>query len=276
MRQFLSIKYFTLFFVTASIFFFLGCEKKYSGIIDNTGYAPILISASLPYNTINTDTVDNGSQRFSDYIFSLNIPITAYVSHIDGINEISDVKYSIEAERNSSIISEGILRDNGVNPDKFANDSYYSGNLSFQIERYFVGKLNIAIWSVSSSNYVSNKLILPIFIKRTNLPPVVSNLSLPDTVNRNISKLLTIKIKATDPDGQADVQSVFRVTASGRMFKLYDNGSASNGDITKGDGYYSEKIDPTPPIGQYVLRFFAIDYSGDSSNIITKQITIVE
>ena len=266
MHQLVLKKYFLPFAVLLTLLSFSSCEKKYNTVVDSINSAPLLTGASLSQDTINTDTVDIGLQRSPEYMFTIQLPASVRVSHAVGVSEIGTVRYSITSERFSFLLNEGFLTDDGIQPDISKGDSIYSGYVSFQIPRSFLGQLTALFWSKSTGNFSSNIEMLPIHITRTNSPPFIP--ALPEIISQTQTNSIEIKIKALDSDGQADIKTVYRVTKSGKMYKL-----AREHD-TIGDSIFTEYISPCPPPGAYPFRFFAIDYSYDSSNVVLDTIVI--
>jgi hypothetical protein len=253
------------FIVVIGILLFSSCEKKFDSVLDPVQNSPTAIDAAFSLNVINTDTINVGNVRQSDDMLSIRGTATVRVFHLQGEKEISAVKYSI-MDLSSSTLGEGNLHDDGVPPDRTANDSIYSGYAQFQIQRVFVGKLKLSIWSENNAGQLSNTALLPISIIRLNHPPVISDLIAPSTINLATTNSFEISLKVIDSDGQNDIKSVSRYTPSGKVLPLF----SSN------DSIYVETVTlvPAPDPGSYLFRFRAVDRSNDSSNVLTKTIVI--
>jgi hypothetical protein len=265
-RQLLLKKHVVPFTVFLSIFYFSSCEKKFDSIIDPNQNAPIIIDASSSITVINTDTINIGDERKPDDQLTIRGVASIRVFHPQGKKEISEVKYSISVDQSSSIIGEGVLNDDGILPDRIANDSIYSGYIQFQIPRVLVGKLTLSLWSENYAGQLSNTALLPISVIRLNHAPVISDLIAPSTINLATDTSFNISIKVIDPDGQKDIKSVSRYTPSGKVLPL----SPYN------DSIYVETVTliPPPALGTYLFRFRAVDRSSDSSNVLTQTIVI--
>jgi hypothetical protein len=120
-------------------------------------------------------------------------------------------------------------------------------------------------------------LILP------NQPPVLSELTAPDTVSRRNSSPILLSVRASDPQGPADIRRVVFNTikpdgtpAAGNPFSMFDDGT--NGDVTAGDGVYSLgiTISNTNALGNYRFDFFASDLAGAVSEVLTHVITVTD
>jgi len=198
---------------------------------------------------------------------------------------MNDVVYSVTNYNFSSSLTDGILHDDGIYPDVKAHDGVFSGAIEFQIQRAFVGTFSLSIWSESTTGYKSNTFILPLHIVRLNHPPVLSNLVMDTLISISslTQKYIQISIAATDPDGQSDIRMVYFNTfkpdgspSGGNPFYMYDDGEidGTSGDKIAGDGSYSLKVGLPTNTGVYRFEFHAVDYSGDSSNVVIKNIVV--
>jgi hypothetical protein len=264
-----------LFLIVLSLLSIFGCEKKNNEIVDPNSSAPELSNTSFSVSIVDTDTMNIAGQQGHRPDDLLTIRGNANVSVLfPGNNKkISIVKYSVTNSRFSSPFTEGELHDDGVIPDAKGNDSVYSGYIEFQIQRVFVGTFTIKLWCETTADYISNTILLPLQIIRLSLPPVISDLEAPDTVNLTIIKdEFLIKIKVIDPDGQDDIKAVMRFTPSGLITRFYP----LNHDMN--DSIYTERVGviPRPDLGAYLFLFRAVDRSNDSSNVLTKTIVIID
>jgi len=89
-----------------------------------------------------------------------------------------------------------------------------------------------------------------------------------------------LSIKATDPDGQSDIQKVFFNSyrpdgspSTGNPFQMFDDGNfnGQSGDSEAGDGIYSltVQLPTTTQRGTYRFVFQATDRSGAQSNEVS-------
>ncbi|MEW5841679.1 MAG: choice-of-anchor X domain-containing protein [Bacteroidota bacterium] len=118
---------------------------------------------------------------------------------------------------------------------------------------------------------------------QNNLPPVISDVGLPTSVNRGDSFL--ISVKASDPNGLSDIYQVYfklyrpdgsTVDPGNGLgyFIMFDDGS--HGDQTAGDGIYSLQnyFGQTSQTGLWKFEFQAKDYGGKLSNVLTQNLTV--
>jgi hypothetical protein len=254
--------------ITFVIFSFPGCEKEYDAVIDTNSSIPAISDAVFSPSIVNTDTINVAGQamRYPTDLLTIRCYAKIRVVPSSDHKETSIVGYSLNNFQFSSSLKEGALHDDGVMPDIVANDSIYSGYVDFQIQRVIVGTFLLNIWSENSSGYKSNTIILPLQIVRLNHPPVISNLTAPDTVKISQQGSFSISLKAVDPDGYQDIKSVLRYTPSGKVLAL----SAINDSIY----YETVSLIPPPSLGSYLFSFRAFDGSNDSSNVLTKTIVV--
>jgi hypothetical protein len=175
--------------------------------------------------------------------------------------------------------------DNGVRPDVLAGDNVYTSNIGFDILRQETGRFRFEFQAVGSSGLTSNKIITDLVVERSsNQPPVLSGLLAPDTLVISTSTaLITLSVRASDPDGSQDISRVQFDTyrpdgspSSGNPFQMYDDGKSEHGDATASDGMYSLVIQlpPSTTKGTYRFEFQAFDQANAGSNMIVHSMVV--
>jgi len=260
------------------------CEKNDSSVVDSTGSAPQLSSASVAPSTVNTDTINVNGLRSPDDILTLSVLVSARVSHADGPSHISSVSFNLGDQQELTQYAAGTLHDNGLDGDSSAGDGIYSSLVQFQIIRSAVGSLRLDISADDPLGYESNHIVLPLTLERLNHPPVLSNLVAPDTVQlANQDQTLRLTVMASDTDGLSDILKVSfnsykpdNSLTGGSPFLMYDDGQ-SGGDSKAGDGIYTLTValPSTTTPGAYRFEFEAVDRSSAVSNVLVHTITIV-
>lgn len=204
---------------------------------------------------------------------------TVFVTTYDKENDTLAVKVSVYTAAGSLVGSafNKSFTDDGFAGDHLANDHIFTGiinrsALAAQVTSQFEFVFTVsektknigAVWTVVVGQNPTN-----------NHPPVISNLTAPDTVNTSLQTEFLITIYVSDPEGLPDILSVTRTTPSGNVHNLNDGGT--NGDVAVGDGIYSERVsvNPPPPNGSYLFTFQATDRYGLKSNVIQKTIVII-
>jgi hypothetical protein len=277
-----------LFYVIILFLFIAGCEKKNTSLIDSGGNAPAILSAALSNPVVNTDTINIAGHavRSAYDTLTVNGIVYAQIDSSIGWFNLAEVGYSATNYNFSSPLSTGALHDDGIYPDIKAHDGIFSASIELQFERSFIGTFSINVWSESTTGFQSNMFILPLHIIRLNHPPVLSNLIMDSLISIKAitQKYFQISITATDPDGQSDIRVVFfnsfkpdGTPAGGNPFYMFDDGdlNGASGDYRAGDGNYALKVGLPSNTGTYRFEFHAIDRSNDSSNVIIKNIVVV-
>jgi hypothetical protein len=263
-----------LLFLTMFISLF-SCDQRDSVVIDSPGFSPFLEQAFIVPALINSDTVNVGTAPKPDDTLPLNVKAYAIVRSVGNpVSQIA-VRARLLKEFGSQPITAIELRDDGLGADSTKGDGTFSGILRFSIKRSDVGIYRVECFA-EGGGFVSNTIIQPLKIVRQNRPPVLSDLQAPDTVRISTQSSFLITVRASDPDGLEDVQSVTRTTPSGLVVQLNDRGV--NGDAVAGDGIFSERVSLSPPPapGSYQFRFQAFDRSNAGSNVLFHMITVVQ
>lgn len=270
----------------ALLFGLQACEKKYDAVIDTPGGSPIIAGVTLSPAVINTDTMNIGSVRQPDDTLTIRVLALARVFRPPQSPEIQSLKYTLTDPGTSLSLAEGVLLNDGQQPDQSSADSTYSGTIEFRVVRAIVGKFIATLSIENNSIYQSNIVEIPIQIYRLNHPPVLSNLEMDTLISLDgADHVLQLRVTATDSDGQPDILRVYfnsykpdSSAASGNPFSMYDDGRAAgaSGDAIPGDGIYGLRVllPATTTIGTYRFEFHALDKSLDSSNVIIQSIRI--
>lgn len=252
-----------------------GCQKDFNNIIDSQPVNSRVIGVYAPAQF----TYSPG-----DSLITVSIAINT----TENVKELAfNIFSSDQKQLNNSPVQ---LFDNGnlaVNGDTVKGDMVYSNKFplshyypkgNYEIDFYITdnsGNTNLS--AVHNFNYSNGQ---------ANVPPVLSGLSMPDTVSFGTTFIFSIK--ADDQNGLSDITTVFYklyrpngtlVTNSQGIseYPLSDNGDYSvTGDVTAGDGIYTNKLQfPSgQPTGTWKFEFQAKDRSGAFSNIITHNVVV--
>lgn len=261
---------------------FLSCDKIPDGIVESQSvdFGILAITAPTSVKYLPTDSTVIASVKLSNKN-SVNV-VWCKISSLDG----------------SLIIkSQVVMFDDGnsnLNGDQLEGDGIYSC-------KYVIGRMNLnGLYQIEffvednirKSPDNLTKVGTQIFTfnnNQQNLAPVISNLSIPASVQRGES--FTFTIRATDPNGQSDIVQVFfklvrpdnTTVTPGQTdnngsgaFLMHDDGNGNYGDVQTGDGIYSFKniFGTTSQIGSWKFEFQAKDRSGILSNVITHSMTV--
>jgi hypothetical protein len=264
----------------------IGCQSDENTPIDTFHLPPFVKSFTISPNSINTDTINVGQQRLPTDSLNITVTATAQVSDPEGISNLQEVTVSVYRPASQDLVKTAQIFDNGVAPDAIAGDGTFAGLITFKIVRSDIGDFQVAVTATNKSGVASNTLSSFVSVERLNQPPTLSDLVAPDSVSVSTSVVfLQLTVRASDPDGQNDIQKVFFNSfkpdgspASGNPFQMLDDGNAggTSGDQVSGDGIYSLVIQLPPGTskGDYRFEFQAEDRSGALSNTILHTITV--
>ncbi|MEW6506288.1 MAG: hypothetical protein AB1432_00945 [Bacteroidota bacterium] len=266
---------FTLILILSSI----GCEKIPDGIVEQTKlyYNVKAVSAPVNFSYSASDSNLTTSIEFDDSKFINKVWLQ--IKSADGTTTITPSAQMLDNGNNAS------------NGDLKANDNIFStkvgiskkvSNGKYFIEYFVEDKVktapeNLAKAASHSFTYNNNQI---------SYPPVISNLTIPNSVARGESFIFTIKVE--DGNGLGDISQVyfklFRPDGSQvdpqnglGYFLMADDGNFDIfGDRTAGDGTYSFKnfFAAATQTGQWKFEFQAKDKSGNLSNTIIHLMTV--
>jgi len=273
------LRVFAFIFFSIGLLLITSCDEIGNETIEQTTleYKIIGITAPTNYFYSASDSLLITSIQFQD---SDNIDkIWASIKSIDS-------KVTITSR--SDLFDDGNNQKNG---DVKANDNIYSGRIAVS-KKYSSGKYHIEYFledKVRKSPENVTKVASHIFNYNNNqiqYSPIISNLSIPNAVNREQS--FVFAIKAEDQNGLADISQVYfkLYRPDGSLvdpqnglgyFLMVDDGNLNvYGDQIAGDGIYSFKnlFSATAQLGKWKFEFQAADRSNRTSNIIIHEMTV--
>lgn len=202
---------------------------------------------------------------------------------------IKSVYVNIYSSENKKLNSSPIyLSDNGdvVTGDYIKGDSIYSAK--FPLSQFYPNGNYRAEYFVEDNYSKSAKVAVKLFTfdnAQSNIPPVVVNLSAPDTAYiGQQTTVIKLTIDASDANGPSDIELVYFNSfippngnpSSSNPFKMYDDGT--NGDDVAGDGKFTLLVQlPATGVtkGVYRWEFQARDRGKKQSNVIVHNIHIL-
>lgn len=255
---------------------FSSCDKIPSGVVDSKivdySVTNIVSPKSVTYNPADSSVTTSIQFANTGSIGS----VWCKISFLDGTAVIKD---------------NNTMSDDGQNGDAKAGDGIYTAKFLMS-KKNPVGVYQIEYFVTDNVNLPPNNSakVGAIFFSydnnQNNVPPVISNLSMPSSVSRGSD--FSFSLKAEDPNGASDIQSIFYklyrpdgtlvINSQGiSEFPLYDDGNSTvHGDQTAGDGIYSAMLNfpATQPTGVWKFEFQAKDRGGMTSNMITQNLTV--
>lgn len=268
-----------LLIVSLSVLIINACEKIPDGIVEQ---------AKLYYKVKTISAPANFSYSSADSTLITTI-------EFDNSKYINKVWLQIKSDDGSTTItSSSQMFDNGnsaLNGDQKSNDNIYSAKIGIS-KRFSSGRYYINYFVEDNVKPVSENLakVASHYFNYNNsqisYSPVISNLTIPNSVVRGETFVFTLKVE--DGNGPGDISQVyfklFRPDGSHvdpqnglGYFLMVDDGNFDTfGDRTAGDGIYSFKnsFSATTQTGQWKFEFQAKDKSGNLSNTIIHLMTV--
>lgn len=232
-----------------------GCEQTFDNVVDTTTENYQLTSVIGIKDSVDLKVP-------GDSLLTLRLIFTPQ-------SQINKVYFDIYASDNTRLnsspvemqeVSNKIYEENFVLKREYPVGNY---NLKFSVTGFDGKNKQVAV----SSFYFNNG--------QDNVPPVISNLVIPDTIARGVSFVFTVT--AIDSNGSNDIKSVYFVLyrpdssiVEQSPFFMHDDGDPGFGDVEAGDGIYSFKnsFGVTAQTGNWRFIFQAKDRSSSLSNII--------
>ncbi|MDQ7817016.1 MAG: hypothetical protein RDU14_08315 [Melioribacteraceae bacterium] len=270
------LKLFSIFFL---LLIFSACEEIPDGVIEQTKVYNKVKSISAPAN----------------FSFSQTDSILTTSIEFESSKYISKVWMKIKSENGSVTVNSSLqMLDNGnlaVNGDQKADDNIFSARVGIG-KKYSNGKYFIEYYvedNVKLSPENVTKVAVHFFNFNNNqvsYSPLISNLTIPNLVNRGESFVFTLKVE--DQNGLGDISQVYfkLFRPDGTLadpqnglgyFLMVDDGNLDVfGDQTAGDGIYSFKnlFSSTAQTGQWKFEFQAKDKSANLSNVIIHNMNV--
>lgn len=265
-----KILYLTFTFI---ITFIWGCEQKFDNAVD---------SFNTNYQAISTSPTDSIFYNSADSLITINIKFNS-------VTTIQNVFCNVYASDNSLVSSLSLYDDGKLSVgDLVKGDKIFSNKVPFS-RSYLNGAYNIKYFVTDNSN--TTKLVaigtFDYNNGQDNIPPVISNLVLVDSTQRNVK--ITFSVDVLDSNGSGDIKEVYYelykpdgykiYNSQGiSQFPLFDDGNISyNGDVTAKDSKYTTQLTfPTDiATGLWRFEFRAKDRAGELSNKIIKSVKVL-
>ncbi len=214
----------------------------------------------------------------TDIILELNhyyadsMVVSILVTDPQGIDDIDSVwgsYYYLEEDLSSEL---ALFRDDGLGPDTVSGDSRYSTKFLPLDGEFQFGFYRFSARAMDSGGNISMPRDTIFWIVDGD-KPVLFNPVGPDSLEKGSLDIYYIFINAYDPDGLADIDSVYFIvtrpdgSSNGTHRYLHDDGQF--GDINQGDSIFTLGIQAPAPqnqSGDYLFTFYALDIQGNWSN----------
>jgi hypothetical protein len=257
--------------------------------------AVIILSAILLINCKNGgdgDSVNNPPATYDliapDFIpinFDDTLGIYLTVDDLQGLDDIESVYFVRENPDGSFAPDTAYMNDDGLREDKVAGDGIYSYGLTGSSVPQDTGEYVYHFTARDIQDAYSEPLAKTISFNSMQ-GPFMFNLVAPDSLLKGSSEAAFLFIKAWDPGGLDNIDSVYFTvlkpdsTSNNVRYMMYDDGALiSHGDSIAGDGVFSLGIQPPSnesQSGSYVFTFTATDIFHNHGNSLAKVIVAYE
>lgn len=252
----------------------------------------ILSCEEIPDNIIEPQTANYTIEEISApdlLVYNENDNKISTSITIDNSESVEEVWFNLSTEDGL----EDISTTNMMSPGSSGSLRVFSGESI--IDKSLLSGFYILSYYVKDGLRNSDENIKKVGTKKfeyksetENFPPVISDLILPQQVDRGVSFIFSIK--ADDPNGLSDIEMVFfklkrpdgTIVYSDQEnnveeFPMFDNGDFNNaGDNVENDGRFSLKnsFGSSSQTGDWSFEFGAKDKSGLFSNTISQNLKV--
>ena len=258
-----------LFLLAVAGAVFAGCDSG-PGVVDPDGRSPVV--ADL---TFSPTMVSSGG---TNEIVEAALTVQVDASDPDG-----------DLEAVFFIVQSPVPGENPVGTAELeaSGDGRYSADLTLELPRGLAGTFPVVAFAADAEGRMSNRAVGTLVVEGGAEPPVITDIGLPETVQRPAQgePPVTITITATveDPDGLGNVLRVETVV-NGAMLLLCDDGGSgtcnpgfgSSGDAEAGDGVFTLtiQIESSNVVGDYDFVFTAFDRAGLESDPVIRTLRV--
>ena len=252
-------RYFVFPWLWLGFFLFVACEIKQP--LEDEAVAPLLSDLIVPARLyLLTDAP---------------CPVSVRVEDPQGWEDIQSVMLAVYKEGETDAVLEGAMRDDGQDGDIIPRDGFFHYSLTPAFAGGETGWFRIEVVAEDADRHASAPAVdtVEVVDGEMNLAPVLSDPVVPDTLDKETRSDVFVGIRAQDPQGAADIDSVVcQVYAPNRAVPSFQTVLADDGtggDAVPGDGLYSYRGDFSDVVrrqGVHAVRFAAVDRGGLSSS----------
>ena len=236
-----------------SLLVLVSCGPVYPEGETETNYpVPEFSDADLQYNSIRQ---------------ALHCEITV---HYDSV--VTDLRTNLDFQGFEISSLEIALNDSGLYGDALPGDNVYSRNIDIDrinsLDGFIIAEYEIYENGISIKSFTDSLEVI------ANLPPVITEITMPDTIVRPETglKALLFSVTVDDPNGAYDVTNAYFQVLSNSTgqwssdYDMYDTGD--QGDELAGDGIFSRglQISSTNTAATNYFRFRIKDTAANFSD----------
>ena len=270
-----KIKKFLSLIALLSVTVFQSCENLSNTSTESERYTPYILSESISPLQFNTTLLQSSNGNVQ---LSFDLSMVEFLNGSDA-KKIERFQYEIINTNDSYLNFSGNIENTTSSPAD-ANNIRHNGKISIEIKDSDIGNYLLRIYGTNSETNNSNSILANFIVIRENNPPVIEQVTAPDTLTVDADTPpqtqipVLISAKVFDKQGTADISRVYFNSyrpdgspANGNPFNMFDDGT--NGDLTANDGIYSLRIYITPENlkGTYRFDFYALDRSNLRSEV---------
>ena len=171
----------------SSLFFFIACEKK----------APVEIVESIP--TISVYSIPDLIKQNS------SIPVLFMVQAADpqGLNDLSQVNFSLINEMDLILISPDPMYDTGLDGDIIRNDGVYTYQLTPKTSNLSPGQFFVHVQAIDHDGNESEIAMDTVLVESggDGSAPTITTVDFPESLSIDSDTVLTLVVRAEDEDG---------------------------------------------------------------------------
>ena len=265
---------------------------------DNSGNESAIVERTVIFSDNAPPVIGTIMLPDTFSVMKQDLRLTAVVTDTNGQENIDRVFYESRNPATGVIKFEGELYDDGdweQHGDLQAGDSVYSARLDTGLAVGKSGIFELLVNAEDGFGETAAGQTAQLFIE--NLVPGFGAIDVPESLNRpapgasSLRRLITVQ--ALDPEGLADVDSVYFFSRkpdmtfanNGLPIILQDNGLPFNpnnpavavGDLRAGDGVYSFSliVDAVTQLGTYRFSFYIRDKAGNLSPVLIRDVNIL-
>ena len=218
---------------------------------------------------------------------SVEVPLSLSVTALGPEEPIDEVIYVVQSPFSlTEPLASGMMQAEGGNR--------YTASLTLRISALDVRNYTVLVYAVDQARRVSGEVRGQLEYVRSfepGDPPVIDEIAAPDTLQRPAEGQPGVSLPlialVSDADGLSDVEKVefWNIDTPNNRFLMCDDGglrpcgaSEESGDGVAGDGRFTRRIfiESTNALGVNSLAFQATDRAGLTSEIVQKEIAIVQ
>lgn len=262
-RTRLNIKIFPRVFLSLAFFFVLFVKCTVKNPVKDEADAPAL-----------SDLVAPGTIFLQSRV---KYPVSVRTSDPQGWEDIKTVRYFFLPEGSQIEVGEGSMRDDGTGGDIIPRDGIFFDSLSADFADGQAGQFQMNVVAEDQAGHSSDVLSVDISVIEgdINLPPVLSNPIVPDTLDEESVGYVFLSICVDDSHGPEDIDTVrFQIYPPWSPIHTYQGqlrDDGTSGDVQAGDNIFSfhgDMKETLRSMGHYSVRFQAEDVGGLMSHPI--------